>query len=253
MEADISQQSDWEVMLNGNPQDLRQLSEAGISIDYFRIWGGIDHWHDCPNDHFSFNSLYFENEQDLEVVWQVSYELVSLFNGASELYWQGYRKLSIHSINFREKPIVFSEKAAVSGLLQRPAISLRKRDEELTNAFKTSSRLGLLVLATENDDVYMILKYLDLDRSWANYYKLMETVDSHTALKKLQITDFSAERKRFTNTANNFSLAGFDSRHGFKQIVKENKTPSMKLEEAHAYVTGLCKRYLQAAYPRYCC
>ena len=97
----------------------------------------------------------------------------------------------------------------------------------------------------------MILKYLDLDRSWANYYKLMETVDSHAALKKLQLTDVPADRKAFTNTANNFSLAGFDSRHGFKQIVKANKTPAMKLEEAHAYITGLCKRYLQAAYPEY--
>ena len=247
----MCQQSDWEVMLSGDPQDLRQLSKAGISTDYFRIWGGIDHWHDCLNDHFSFNSLYFENEQDSEIVWQVSYELVSLFNGASELFWQDYRKLSIHGINFQEKPVEFSAKISASGLLQRPAISPRKRDDELMKALNASPRLGLVVLATEHHDVYMILKYLDLDRGWANYYKLMETVDSHAALKKLQLVDVPADRKAFTNTANNFSLAGFDSRHGFKQIVKANKTPAMKLEEAHVYITGLCKRYLQTAYPEY--
>ncbi|MCW8157933.1 hypothetical protein D7243_17235 [Stutzerimonas stutzeri] len=128
----------------------------------------------------------------------VSYELVSLFNGASELFWQDYRKLSIHGINFQEKPVGFSEKISALGLLQCPAISPRKRDDELIKALNASPRLGLLVLATEHHDVYMILKYLDLDRGWANYYKLMETVDSHAALKKIQLVDVPADRKAFT-------------------------------------------------------
>jgi hypothetical protein len=40
------------------------------------------------------------------------------------------------------------------------------------------------------------------------------------------------ERKSFTNVANNFSLSGIDSRHGFRNEVKENKTEKMTLEQA---------------------
>ena len=45
-------QSDWEVLLNGNPQEIRQLCTWGHSINYFRLWGGVDDRNDCPNDDF---------------------------------------------------------------------------------------------------------------------------------------------------------------------------------------------------------
>ena len=81
MSEPVNPQKDWEVALNGGPNDLRHISELGTSTDYFRVWGGIDYWNDCRNDHFSFNSIYFDGEQDEELVWQVAYELLSLFNG----------------------------------------------------------------------------------------------------------------------------------------------------------------------------
>lgn len=247
----LNPQREWEVMLNGDSNDLRHISEFGISTDYFRVWGGIDDWHDCRNDHFSFNSLYFEGEEDMEMVWQVAYELLSLFNGASELYERCYRKLTIHGIHLRDKPLFYSEQLVAQGLLGRPLISRKRRDDEMKKAKKGGSRLALLVLATENDDVYMILKYLDLGRGWADYYKLMETIDSHAAIKSITVSDNQSTRKSFTNTANNFSLARFDSRHGFKQMVKQNKTPAMTIEDAHRYVTALARSYLTAAYPQH--
>jgi hypothetical protein len=35
-----------------------------------------------------------------------------------------------------------------------------------------------------------------------------------------------------------------DSRHGFKQAVKENKTPSIELPEAHSFIANIAKEYL---------
>lgn len=241
-------QREWEVALTGNPQDLYLLTQSAGTPDHFRIWGGTDHWHDCPNERYSFNSIYFENEHDLDVIWQVAHELVSLFNGASELFTKGYWKQKVESINFCGRTIDWRPRAGVMGLLGRPGIKLLKYLQTLETSFLTCRRLGLVVLATERQDVYMILKYLDLEGNWSNYYKLMETVDSHAALRGIDVPDDLSKRKRFTNTANNFSIAGFDSRHGFKQLVKENKTPAMTLDEAHEYVTGLCKSYLVIVY-----
>lgn len=90
-------QSDWEVLLNGNPQEIRQLCTWGHSINYFRLWGGVDDRNDCPNDDFRFNSNLFEG-QTQEGVWQITYELLNLFNGASALLEREPYKLSIYKI-----------------------------------------------------------------------------------------------------------------------------------------------------------
>ena len=239
-----------EVMLSGNGQDLHGLTQFGNSTLYFHLWGGVDHQNDCPSEHFSFNSIYFNHESDPFMVWQLSYELISLFNGAAELYEKDYRKLSIHEIVLNGEKSRHFDKVDGIGLLGRPC-SVGERDRQLKKALASPPRLGLLVLATENEDVYHILKYLDAGSNWGNYYKLMETVDSHCKIRQIEVPDNKANRKRFTMTANNFSMAGFDSRHGFKDQVKGNQNPPMTLEEGYEYVTGLCKSYLVAAYPQY--
>lgn len=246
----MSSQADWEVMLNGDPQDLRHLSERS-STDYFRIWGGVDHWNDCSNDHFSFNSIYFEGEDDENLVWQISYELISLFNGASKLFWSDHRPLSIHRVTLEAKSTNFHESMLPVGLLQRPGLSQRKWNEEMKAALRTSPRLGLLILATENEDVYMLLKQFELDNSWSGYYRLMETIDSHARIKSITTNENTKERESFTFTANNYSLTGFDSRHGFKDKVKTSKLPVMTIDQAHEFISGMCKSYLEQAYPQY--
>lgn len=244
-------QANWEVELIGNPQDIYSLIQSGGMPDYFRVWGGIDDWNDCPSDRYSFNSLYFNGHHDPEVIWQYAYELVSLFNGASELFGIRSRKQVIREINFCGKPVQFSEQARVISLLGRPPMSLRKWTEYLGKATQTSPRLTLLILGTENEDVYMMLKYLGFEPSWSNYYKLLETMETHAKLKGASIPGTAAARERFTNNANNFSLVGYDARHGLKPAGKKNSVTVMTIEQAHDYISGVCKAYLNTVYPEY--
>jgi hypothetical protein len=243
----MSNQDSYEVMLSGNGVDLRNIQGRGSS-NYFRLFGGIDHHLDCPTDFYNFNSIYFKSEDDLDTVWQVSYELVSLLNGAFELFEYRHHPLSIHGILIEGVQQQYFDRREALAMLLRPEISEYRYRQEVNNAFKADIRLGCLVLATENEDIYMILKYMSRESSWGNYYKLMETVDSHCAIKKLKLDDDSVERKRFTMTANNYSMAGFDSRHGFIRQLKENKQPPMSIEEGYRYVAGMCAKYLNAAY-----
>ncbi|WP_116894752.1 hypothetical protein [Pseudomonas savastanoi] len=245
-------QEDWEVELTGNGQDLYGMAKCGGSPDYFRIWGGTDHVNDCPSNDFSFNSLYFNGQRDPEVIWQLAYELVSIFNGASELFTFRSRKQTIRGIYFHEKRVRTREQARVISLLGRPSMHQFKWDEHMSKAMQMSARLGLLILATENEDIYMMLKYLGLESSWSNYYKLLETMETHAELKGMTIPGTKADRGRFTNNANNFSLVGYDARHGLKPLSdRENTVAVMTLEEAHAFITGRCKGYLNTVYPEY--
>lgn len=245
-------QEDWEVELAGDSQDLYRISTRGGSSDYFRIWGGIDHHNDCPSDDYSFNSLYFNGQRDPEVIWQLAYELVSIFNGASELFYLQARKQTIREIYFLGKPVRRRHQARVIALLGRPGIHQHRWEEQLVEALQISPRLGLLVLATENEDIYMMLKYLGFEASWSNYYKLLETMETHAMLKGLKIPGTKAARKRFTNNANNFSLVGYDARHGLQKLSeRENTETPMSLQEAYAFITSQCKGYLNTVYPQY--
>lgn len=246
-------QQDWEVELAGNGQDLYGMRGQGGSSDYFRIWGGVDHVNDCPSNDFSFNSLYFNDQRDPEVIWQLAYELVNIFNGASELFTFQAKKQMIRGLYFLERQVLRSEPARVISLLGRPHhVNQHKWEEQLVNALQQSPRQGLLVLATEHEDIYMMLKYLGFEASWSNYYKLLETMETHAKLKGKEIPGSKAERGRFTNNANNFSLVGYDARHGLKALSdRKNTETAMSLQEAHAFITGRCKGYLNTVYPEY--
>jgi hypothetical protein len=172
----VSEQADWEVMLNGDAQQLRHITKQPFRQDYIRVWGGIDDWNDCPNDYFSFNSVYFNGLSE-DQVWLVAYELISLLNGASEIFQRNTQKYSIHGITFKENILEWRDKTQISGLLKKPAVfSQAAAHEQLRNGLKTSAEIGLTILATENKDAYLLLKFLDLCDGWVGYYKILDTI-----------------------------------------------------------------------------
>jgi len=184
-EGSMSKFSDWEFMLNGNPQEFHnRASEEGTF--YFNIYGGVDHWNDCPNDDYRMTTWYAEGEDDPRVVWQLGHELVSLFNGASNLFAKDYYKASIFKLLHNNSEMNYVAPSGVSALLGPPPENFNRHQiaQEFNNGQSSSVKFPLIHLATENKDVYFILKYLDMPESWSTYYKLMETVESFAREKK---------------------------------------------------------------------
>lgn len=192
--------------------------------------------------------MYAQDEADAHTVWQVGYELVGLFNGTLALFNKQFRKLSIHGLLHQGSPVKLAAIESSAALLGPASFPRSRIDEEREHARKLGISFSLLHLATENQDVYFILRYLNMEPSWVTYYKLMEAVEQFAADKSVDLGTDDKKRKAFTNTANNFSLSGFDSRHGFKQVTKQNKTASMALNEAHEFVTSMAKAFLRTAY-----
>lgn len=246
-------QADWSVELKGDHMDLGNLSIAPGRSDYFRVWGGVDDWNDCPSDRYFFNTLYFEAARNEEVIWQLTHELVEIFNSTTEFFSLGAWKQSVHEIRYKDVPITFRPKAKVVKLIGRPAsMSHRKWQQHMTDAFQSCPRLALLVLATEKEDIRIMLKYFSEPGSWAIYYKVLETMETLARKNKgTSVPVKRAEKSRFTNNANNYEVVGIDARHGMMPQGKENPVEPMTLEEGHAFITGFCKSYLNLVYPEF--
>jgi hypothetical protein len=115
----MSKFSDWEFMLNGDGQEFRQRSNE-LGSFYFNIYGGVDDWLDCPNDDFRMTSLFCEGEDDPIIIWQLGYELISLFNDASILFLKNYRKASIFKLLHNGSLINYVAPSGASALLGKP-------------------------------------------------------------------------------------------------------------------------------------
>ncbi|MGK0547887.1 hypothetical protein ACSEE7_20565 [Halomonas cupida] len=244
----MNKQTDWEIVLDGDSLLLHNMNDSLSRTDYFRLYGGINHWLDCQDDNFFFDSLYFDGEDDSYAVWQTAYELIDLLNGAITLYRKEFYKIRPKSVNLKNREVKYCTNDKLQGLLGRPNISAEEHHIQLESSLREFKPLGWLVLATERKDVYMILKLLNLENGWVTYYKILETIESCCRENEFSIDIDTKTRKKFTNTANNFSISSFDSRHGFKEIVKENKTPAMNLDEAYEFIVELCKSYINMAY-----
>ncbi|WP_319783984.1 hypothetical protein [Oceanisphaera sp. IT1-181] len=233
----------WEFYLDGDSRYFRGYSEGRQNL-YFDISGGVDHHNDCMNDDFRLSSVYFNDEDDPEVVWQVGYELASLYNGISSILSKYVRKLELAELLHDGVRVGKPPKRNIVALLGKPNISDYLYKKEFEKVKELDVRFFMMNLATEREDAYLILKYFAVEGSYINYYKTLETLEVLSKKSGVEITVDKKLRKAFTNTANNYTLSGLDSRHGFKQAVKENKTPSMELSEAHSFVASIAKGYL---------
>lgn len=234
--------TDWEFWLTGNPVELRALTSI-LGTRYFNIYGGVDHQNDCMNDDFRMNTVFTSEIADVEAAWQIGYELVSLYNGASVIFDAEHLKFGIEGVYKDDIKCDYFPKCPAMALLGKPNLAIHSIEENLNNA-KANKRLWLLHQATERKEVYVILKYLDMELSYTNYYRVMETVLGFA--KKQGITlDFSqTEKESFTSTANNYALSGFDSRHGFSEAVNINKKKYLSIEQSWGFVMRLVTDYL---------
>ena len=189
--------------------------------------------------------------QTQEGVWQITYELLSLFNGASALLECELYKLSIYKILLEGAELTRQEKRNIPGMLTKPAVSSQAWSADLRKALGTSQKISLIMRAAELEDIYLFLKFLDQDSSWITYYKILDTLETWEKRKGLRAFSSKRKEKKFTCSANNFSLNGFDARHGFQEMMQQPAQVSMTIDEGDQFITGLVKDYLQQAHPQF--
>ena len=217
--------------------------------------------HDCPSDDHRFNTLHCNVVNDADSAWVIGLELVSLlrglvtiFDGESQQRFVKIEKMideanpaktyPNHDLNFDVNISPQLYKKLGDNLMIN--LSFQERQEYKNNA-KNNIFSGLLFIAQQNIGVYLLLKYFSEPLTWSSLYKIMETLETLEALhdKAWKRTYSKADRTKFTNPANNYSLIGIDSRHGFKlDSLKENTGSSMSLIEAKQMFIDCTKSYL---------
>lgn len=240
--------SRWEVILRGgNPSILHQIINYSNSLGHFWLWGGIDDYLDCRNDDFRFNSSYFpdgDGDQEEEMVWNIAYELLDLFNGALSLYFYNHLKFRFSEILKDGTPTRNYRRKAAVGLLG----PLAEENYRVMRNKPAHQVFSVLELATENTDVYHFLKFLEQGDSYINHYRILETLENHAKEQSINIPINKEQRKRFSNTANNFSLSGFNGRHGFKEVLKKNNTDIMSIDESGKFIRKAIQQYIHLKY-----
>lgn len=241
----MSSQNRWEFLIEGGSYPLLNSMCSYSNSVYFQIYEELDFMNDCSVQDYRFRSIYCDDEDDVDTVWQIGYELVSLFNGANKFLDNNSPKIRIEQLWLNRTRQKFCGNRKIFALLGKPHIS----EEALLSTLQRHQpflNLKLLARATEDESFYALLKYFDMEQSWTTYYKILESVEEWAKEKGQKLDIEHNERNRFTAAANNYSMTGIDSRHGFKEKVKKYKKEPMQLNEAHDFIRSAVEKYIQA-------
>lgn len=96
------------------------------------------------------------------------------------------------------------------------------------------------------EDVYLILKLIDRidpdSDDWSQLYKVFETVENLESITNIDTQIDTSLKRKFKNSANNFSITGIDSRHGYTSNTGGSQT--LSYDEALNFILDISKKYL---------
>ncbi len=106
----------------------------------------------------------------------------------------------------------------------------------------------LIEAAKRNQGVYILLKLFSFEVNWITLYKVFETLETLMGKTRFNKSISKDERDALKNSANNFSLTYFASRHGLKKEGKQNNARAATLQEAFATMQKATEVYLRKNY-----
>lgn len=237
-------------------------SAGNLNLSDIHIYTEPDMIGDGHSDDRRFNTFHCNSVDDDRVAWMIGLELTSLLRGLVTIVWGEHYQRDIYLLNMIRNDGEYVEypNYKCGSDISIPLDLYQCMGNDLNNNLEYSERIeylrnakmnifnSSLYLAQNNIGLYLILKYFSEPLTWMSLYKIMETLET---LEKHHESDWkipysSQDRAKFTNPANNFSVLGIDSRHGFKKdSLKPNGGPKMELNEAKEMFTNAAKSYLK--------
>lgn len=236
----------------------------------FRVWDEINDMLDCSTCDYRASSWLIDPTDSPEVALKVSGEILSLLLGYLALrghnnIFQHVRvnEIQVFDGNFSASYASFDEIEIPNYYLQDvwvERLKFKPHDPREINNLSNRGFDTLLYLASSNMDIYILLKLLSVKTSWFTLYKIYESletfvtqvIDEYPHLKTVEnngvvrkVLDFKSQTEKLTKPANNFSIVGLNSRHGY---VSSNRTINtancFTLSEAKAFVLEHVRKYI---------
>lgn len=234
---------------------------GGYHLKDIHIYTEPDLINDGHSEDHRFNTFHCNNIADDKSAWLVGLELTSLLRGLITIFYgeQYQRNINLERMKKDGEPSVDYPKYGFGNDVSIPADIYQKmggnlfqnldfterkeyRENAKTNVFNSS-----LYLAQDNIGLYLIIKYFSQPLTWVNLYRIMETFETlkNHHDKDWNTTYTKSKIKQFSNPANDFSVIGIDSRHGFTPTsLMPNTGPKMGLNEAKTMFIECAKSYL---------
>lgn len=215
--------------------------------------------HDCPSDDHRFRTLHCNGVTDIHEALSIGNELISLVRGFYSITNPQINAEIINIIKVKDLhghvELYNDSQEEYSNLYEELGESLRAKLRPYEyKQYKSNSLINLLnsslylAQKQKNIGLYLILKYFSMPLTWAILYKIMETletIENHHD-RKWSVTYTRADRTKFTNPANNFSLLQIDARHGLKpDSLRPNSGSRMTLDEAKLMFRRCACSYLK--------
>jgi hypothetical protein len=101
----------------------------------------------------------------------------------------------------------------------------------------------IVELSAQDEGVCLLVRLFGLEINWITVYRILETVETLMTEDGFPSPIKTSDRKALTNSANNFSISGLRSRHGFIGAGKPNNAPKATMNEAFETVRAATKEY----------
>ncbi len=232
----------WEVQLNGDAHDLKELSKS-LTDDDLRIYE--------RNGQYFLESNRFEMLTTSEEVASLTAEVLQVLTGAVRLSLGGRTPLHVAN-TARVRPDggrdVFVTLSDTIHIRATVGVEITRADGTIEVVNPADKVPGWVKLGLADSNVAKALRLLGTDEhDWVSLYRLYEVIEDDVGgLDNIVHHGWAtkASIKRFKHTANSPGAIGDDSRHG-----KESTTPPpdpMHLGEARSLVEVILHNWLRS-------
>jgi hypothetical protein len=232
----------WEVQLNGDAHDLRELAKS-LTNDELRI---IER-----DQQFFLETIRFSKLTSSEEVTSVTSDILPILTGAARLSLGGKTPLQIANVaKVRENGgrDVFVSVSDTINVRTTVGVEITRSDGSVEVVNPADKVLDWVNVALKNDNVAKALRLLGADEhDWVSLYRLYEVIEADVGgIDKIASEGWATKKaiKRFKHTANSPGAIGDSARHG--KEASEPPVDPMDLGEAVPLVEVILHNWLRS-------
>ena len=199
-----------------------------------------------------------EDTEQTSEIWEQVQDLVTVINGAAKLEMQDWSLITLKNMQWEDNsgasewfPItasvcMFETSEKVRIQIQKLRVdTIAKQDRTKVKKIEYHSSALYLAAAGSDESVAKALRLINRKMDWTNLYRILDVIQEDAGgYQTIEKQGWTTQKriKTFTGSANNSSVSGDDSRHGYIQSGQPKQT--MDLRKARNFIYQLLRKWL---------